>query len=74
MEIEESIYEGVVEPSYKKLLRQMPTMLVSPGKLGENTPRQLLTPRRVRALESSEKGMYIIRRIYCNYLVLSMAL
>ena len=45
MEIEESIYEGVVEPSYKKLLRQMPTMLVSPGKLGENTPRQLLTLR-----------------------------
>ena len=32
MEIEESIYEVVVEPSYKKILGQMPTMLVSAGK------------------------------------------
>ena len=33
IEMEESIYEGVVEPSYKKnLLGQMPTILVSAGK------------------------------------------
>ena len=31
MEIAESIYEGVVEPSYKKLLGQMPTVLVIAG-------------------------------------------
>ena len=31
MEIAESIYEGVVEPSYKKLLGKMPTVLVISG-------------------------------------------
>ena len=37
------MYEGVVEPSYKNLIGQMTTILVSAGKLEENTPRQLLT-------------------------------
>ena len=32
MEIEKYIYEGVVEPSYKNLLGQMPNMLVSEEK------------------------------------------
>ena len=32
MEIAEYIYEGVIEPSYKKLLGKIPTMLVSAGK------------------------------------------
>ena len=32
MEIAKSIYKGVVEPSYKKLLSQMPTSLVTAGK------------------------------------------
>ena len=31
MEIAESIYEGVVTPSYKKLLRNNPTVLYSIG-------------------------------------------
>ena len=31
MEIAESIYKGVVEPIYKKLLRQMPTVLITAG-------------------------------------------
>ena len=32
MEIAESIYEGVVEPSYKNILGHMPTVLVPAGK------------------------------------------
>ena len=32
MEIEESIYEGVVEPSHKNLLGQIPTVLVTAEK------------------------------------------
>ena len=45
MEIAESIYESVVEPSLKDLLGQMPSVMVSEGKLEDNPPRQLLTPR-----------------------------
>ena len=33
MEISEYIYEGVVEPSYKNPLRQMPTVLVTAVKV-----------------------------------------
>ena len=45
MEIAESIYESVVEPSYKILLGQMSTVMVSAVKLEKKPPRQLLTPR-----------------------------
>ena len=45
MEIAETIYEGVVEPSYKNLIGKIPTVLVSSGKLEEKPPRQLITPR-----------------------------
>ena len=31
MEIDEYIHKGVVEPNYKKLLKQMPTVLVIAG-------------------------------------------
>ena len=44
MKITEYIYEGVIEPSYKNLLGQMPTMLVSAVKLEEKPPRQLINP------------------------------
>ena len=57
MEISESIYEGVVEPSYKKLLGQTPNVLVAACKREENPPRREVSPRRVRSLESAEKGM-----------------
>ena len=33
MEIADSIYKGVVEPSYKKLLVKMPYVLVTAGKI-----------------------------------------
>ena len=57
MEIAESIYEGVVEPSYKKIIGEMPTVLASAGKKEEKPPCQLLTLRWVKALTSAEKGM-----------------
>ena len=57
MEMSESIYEGVVEPSYKKILGNMPTVLVSAGKSQEKLPCKLLTLRQVRALANAEKGM-----------------
>ena len=38
MEIDESIYEGVVETSYKNLPGQMPTILVTSGKREEKLP------------------------------------
>ena len=57
MEIAKSIYEGVVEPSYKNLLGQMPTVLVIAGKKEEKPPRHGLAPKRLRALASSGKGM-----------------
>ena len=53
MEIAEYIYEGAVEPSYKKLIGQMLTVLVLAGKWDNNMPCQILTPRSVRALESA---------------------
>ena len=32
MEIDETIYESVVEPSYKKILEQILTMMITAGK------------------------------------------
>ena len=45
MEVMESIYEGVVEPSYKK------------GKIEENPPHHIFIMRRVRALASEKTDM-----------------
>ena len=73
MDIYESIYEGVVETYYKKLLGQTPTVLVTSGKRQEKTPSHRITPRRVRALASTEKDMQIERRANRKY-VLSTAL
>ena len=44
------------------------------GKWEYNPPFQLLTPRRLRVLESAEKVIYIIQRIDPNYIVSSMDL
>ena len=60
METEEYIYEGVVETSYKNLWGQMPTILVSAGIWDENMTNQILNPRWVRNVASTEKVMYII--------------
>ena len=57
IEISKSIYEGVVEPSYKNPPWNMPTVLVTAGKIEENPPRRRLVLRRVRALASVEKYM-----------------
>ena len=57
IQIAETIYEGVVEPSYKKLLDHMLTMLVSAGRREEKPPQQEFTPRWVNAMASSRKGM-----------------
>ena len=54
-DIAESIYEGVVEISYKILLGQIPITLVTSGIREENPPHHILTPRLVRALERAEK-------------------
>ena len=43
-ETAESIYEGVLETSYKNLLGKMTTVLVSEGKQEEKFPCQLITP------------------------------
>ena len=57
METTEYTYEGLVEPTYKNLTVQTPTMLVKSGKIEEKPPRHGLSPRRARAPESAEKGM-----------------
>ena len=57
MENSESIYEGVVTPSYKKILRQKPTVLDSLGIREDKLPRQTPTPQRMRALASAVNGM-----------------
>ena len=62
MEIAESIYEGVVEPSYKKLPGQMPTVLVTADKREEKLPISGLAPVRTISLATAEKGIYIARR------------
>ena len=53
MEITESIYEGVVEPSYKKLTQ---TYSNRAGHIRQKIYHGL-DPRRMRALESVEKDM-----------------
>ena len=45
MDIDESIYEGVVEPSYKNLPGKTPTVLATAGKREEKLPRHRLTVR-----------------------------
>ena len=45
MDIADSIYEGVVEPSYKKILGKMPTVLFTSVYIEEHPPCQILTPR-----------------------------
>ena len=59
MEIAESIYEGVVTPSYKKLLVQKPTVLELLGKREEIQPRQTITPQHMGAPESVVNDMWI---------------
>ena len=59
MEIAESIYEDLVETSYKNLPGYMPTVLVAAGIREDNPPCLRFTPRPVRVLESAEKVMYI---------------
>ena len=44
----------------------MPTVLVTPGKLEENPPRQILNPRLVIAVDSTGKYMQTIKMIYPN--------
>ena len=61
--ITESIYEGVVTPSYKKLLRQMPTILVISLNRGEKPPCLRATPIRVTVMEIAENEMQTIRRM-----------
>ena len=57
MGISESIYKGVVDPSYKKPTWETPTVLVTAGPREENPPRHELAPRRLRDLASSENDM-----------------
>ena len=57
MEISESIYEGVVTPSYKKLLRQNPTVLNSVGIIEEDLSCQTLTLQLMGALVSAVNYM-----------------
>ena len=45
MEIADSIYEGVVEPSCKTLPRQKPILLVTACIIKENPPYHGLAPR-----------------------------
>ena len=66
MEISKSIYEGVVTPSYQKLLGQKPTVLGSVGIIEGKPPRQKLAPQKMRALESAVNYMFINQRAYQN--------
>ena len=40
IDIDEYIYKGVVEPYYKKILEQMPIMVVTSGYIEEKSPRK----------------------------------
>ena len=62
MKISESIYKGVVETSYKKLLGQTPTVLVASDKIEEMPPCHGLARRKVGVLTSAEQDMYTSRR------------
>ena len=64
MEITESIYEGVITPSYKKLLSKKPTIMDSLGIKEDNTPCQTLTPRGMRALAININYMWIAQRAH----------
>ena len=57
MEIAENIYEDVVTPSYKKLLKQKPTVLESVGTREEKTPRKIPTLQLMRALTIAINNM-----------------
>ena len=57
MEIAESIYEGVVEPSYKNLPGNMPAVLATSGIREEKPPRLGLTLQQERDLERAENDM-----------------
>ena len=62
MEISDSIYKGVVEPSYKNVPGHMPTVLVTEGILEKNQTFQRITPQWVRGLSSAEN-------IYVDFLL-----
>ena len=55
MEIVAAVYEGFVEPLYKKILEQMLPMLITADKREENPPSQKLTPRWVNSLINTSK-------------------
>ena len=50
-----NIYEGLVTPTYKKLLGQNPTVLVTAGYGGEKPPCLRVNPRQVTAMAISSK-------------------
>ena len=50
METAESIYEGVVKPSYfKKIPRQIPTVLIAARIIEDNPPCKILAPQQEKA-------------------------
>ena len=57
MEIAESIYEGVVEPSYKNIPRKTPIVLFTEGKREEKPTSHVIYPRSVKALLGAENNM-----------------
>ena len=61
-EIAKSIYEG----SYKKLLDNIPTLLVTLGKREEYQPRQKLTLIWVNKFSSEKNGMLIFQETNKN--------
>ena len=63
MEIPETVYEGIVENSYNKILQNMLTVLYTAGQLGDYPPHKKHTQIMLVALESERKGMYIVREI-----------
>ena len=62
MEISESIYEGVVEPSYKKLTREDANHFGHSKQNRGEAASSWTRLRRVRALTSAENYMWIYRR------------
>ena len=57
MEIAEYIYEGFVEPYFKKLPGHITTVMATSGKWEEKPPCQIINSIWVIALSSAEKGM-----------------
>ena len=76
MHVNRRIYlqRSIITFLLKKLLGNMPTVLITVGKWDDNPPNQIITPRWSRALSGTEKGMYINQMIYTNPHVSSMAL